>query len=171
MNNSCVKTRIGLCGVPVAKHYVNLDAMIAREDIYAKEQVVQATIEDSGVKTSELEERSIWFKSLKKPDFQRETASWEPEKIADLIECFVKGHFIPSLIMWRSSDGKLFVIDGAHRLSALIAWVRDDYGDQDMSIRFFKNEIPAEQKTLPAIGNEDGGERIIVLLPLAQRKL
>jgi hypothetical protein len=130
------------------KSYCNLDALITREDIYIKEQIVQETREDSGVKTSELEERSIWFKSLRKPDFQRETASWEPEKIADLVECFVKGHFIPSLIMWRATDGKLFVIDGAHRLSALIAWVRDDYGDKDLSIRFFKNEIPAEQKKI-----------------------
>ena len=148
MKNSCAKTRIGLWGISMPKKYVNLDALIPREDIYAKEQIIQSTRQDDTIKTTELEERSIWFKSLRKPDFQRETASWEPEKIVDLVECFVKGHFIPSLVMWRSEDGKLFAIDGAHRLSALIAWVRDDYGDKDISIRFFKNEIPPEQKKI-----------------------
>lgn len=51
------------------------------------------------------------------------------------------------MILWRSpTSGIIFVIDGAHRLSALIAWVRDDYGDKHASLRFFDNEIPLEQK-------------------------
>ena len=37
------------------------------------------------------------------------------------------------------------MIDGAHRLSALIAWVHDDYGDGEASRRFFQNAIPTEQ--------------------------
>jgi hypothetical protein len=41
--------------------------------------------------------------------------------------------------------GKLFVIDGAHRLGALIAWVHDDYGDGKISRTFFDNRIPPEQ--------------------------
>ena len=36
--------------------------------------------------------------------------------------------------------------DGAHRLSALIAWVHDDYGDKHTSMRFFDNIIPQEQE-------------------------
>ncbi len=51
--------RTALWGVTMAKNYVNLDALIIREDIYVKEQIVQATQEDGGVKTGELEERSI----------------------------------------------------------------------------------------------------------------
>lgn len=39
----------------------------------------------------------------------------------------------------------MFVIDGAHRLSALIAWVHDDYGDGDRSRKFFQGSIPDEQ--------------------------
>ena len=37
------------------------------------------------------------------------------------------------------------MIDGAHRLSALIAWVHDDYGDGEVSRRFFQNDLPDEQ--------------------------
>lgn len=50
--------------------------------------------------------------------------------------------------MWRSPNtGNLFVIDGAHRLSALIAWIHDDYGDGIISRPFFQNMIePAQQK-------------------------
>jgi hypothetical protein len=32
---------------------------------------------------------------------------------------------IPAIILWRSTGGYLFVIDGSHRLSALSAWVND----------------------------------------------
>ena len=40
--------------------------------------------------------------------------------------------------MWESKlNGKLFVIDGAHRLSALMAWVNDDYGNGILSKSFF----------------------------------
>lgn len=39
----------------------------------------------------------------------------------------------------------MFVIDGAHRLSALVAWVNDDYGDGAISRKFFGGNIPEEQ--------------------------
>jgi hypothetical protein len=37
------------------------------------------------------------------------------------------------------------VIDGAHRLSALIAWVQNDYGDGKTSREFFSNILPTDQ--------------------------
>src|SRR5262249_47678561 len=58
------------------------------------------------------------------------------------------GHLIPSIIMWRSAGGTNFVIDGAHRLSALMAWVHNDYGDGPLSTAFFGPEIPTRQKFL-----------------------
>ena len=45
-----------------------------------------------------------------------------------------------------ANTGNLFIIDGAHRLSALIAWVKDDYGDRSTSLTFFENLIPPEQE-------------------------
>ena len=84
-----------------------------------------------------MESSSLTYLTLRKPDFQRETASWEPQVVADLIGSFLDGDLIPSIILWRSPDtGNIFVIDGAHRLGALIAWVQDDYGDKELSRTF-----------------------------------
>src|SRR5664280_313533 len=146
---SCAKTRIGLWGMPVSKHYVNLDALIIREYLHKKpEGVVDPSSKIKGIKISDLVDASFLYQSLRKPDFQRETSNWEPEKIVDLVESFLKGDFVPSIILWYSQDGKTFVIDGAHRLSALIAWVHDDYGDKEISINFFSNLISPEQKKI-----------------------
>lgn len=87
------------------------------------------------------------YKWLRKPDFQRRTSHWSPEKVVGFIESFVTGDLIPSLILWQSTvSGSIFVIDGAHRLSALIAWVLDDFGDGNVSLPFFEGHIPPEQK-------------------------
>jgi hypothetical protein len=48
--------------------------------------------------------------------------------------------------LWQSETSGIFVIDGAHRLSALIAWVHDDYGDGSLSLTFFEKIAP-EQKS------------------------
>jgi hypothetical protein len=133
-------------GIPImATHAVNLDALIKRDDFKViTDNPPAATQLATTMKVSELQ--GITYHTLRKPDFQRETANWTPEKIAEFIQCFVDGELIPSVILWRSEDsGNIFVIDGAHRLSALIAWVHDDYGDKNISLKFFKNLIPPEQ--------------------------
>lgn len=143
------KTKIGLWGAPMAKQLVNLDALIIREDLHRQpEDTVSPASKARDIKVSDLTSDSLMLQSLRKPDFQRETASWSPENIVDLVESFLKGDFVPSIILWFSKDGKTFVIDGAHRLSALIAWVHDDYGDKKISLEFFSNFIPTDQKKI-----------------------
>lgn len=129
-------------------HMVNMDALIPRDDFEAlsSEPATQPSILSTTMKITDLGPDSLIYNVLRKPDFQRETANWNPEKVAELVRSFLEGDLIPSVILWRSPiSGNIFVIDGAHRLSALIAWVHDDYGDQHTSIRFFDNNIPAEQ--------------------------
>ena len=82
---------------------------------------------------------------LRKPDFQRETAHWSPDKVVELVRSFVDADLIPAVILWQAGSFS-FVIDGAHRLSALIAWVLDDYGDQKRSLEFFGGRISEEQR-------------------------
>lgn len=128
---------------------VNLDALIKREeftvtDTNQTEQTVPSNPQTLLI--SELEPERIWCDLLRKPDFQRETANWDVRRVAEFIESFAKNDLIPALIMWKASSGNIFVIDGAHRLSALIAWVRDDYGDRKTSLEFFQNYIPVEQR-------------------------
>lgn len=142
-----LKTRIRQWGVPMATHLVNLDALIIREDF--EFETGDAPPPGSGaltLKLAELEANTLVYTSLRKPDFQRETASWKPSVVMGVIKSFVDGDLIPSLILWRSpKSGNVFVIDGAHRLSALIAWVQNDFGDGEISRRFFANFIPKEQ--------------------------
>jgi hypothetical protein len=117
--------------VPISP--VNLDALIRREDfeIAIDSNKIQTVEEAPKLKIVELESDSFMFRRLRKPDSQRTTAHWPPEKIAAFIKSFVSGDLIPAVILWQSNtSGNIFVIDGAHRLSALIAWVHDDYGDK-----------------------------------------
>jgi len=126
---------------------VNLDAMILREDLVARKGHIGSSYESiSTISTLELDAGNI-RNYLRKPDFQRETNHWKPQQIASLVECYVNGDLIPSVILWQS-DSFLFVIDGGHRLSALIAWIADDYGDGDFSNKFFGNNIPIQQKRM-----------------------
>lgn len=130
-------------------HLVNLDALILREDFESSVDSPRTKNQAEIFKIEELEKNRLFFRNLRKPDFQRETANWSPEMILDFVTSYLDGDVIPSIIMWHSKkSGKLFVIDGAHRISALIAWVNDDYGDQDISRPFFRNQIPAAQKKL-----------------------
>ncbi|MGK3206742.1 HNH endonuclease family protein [Amycolatopsis sp. MEPSY49] len=132
----------------MAASLVNLDALILREDFEATtDEPGQPNLLTATMKISDLGAENIVYSVLRKPDFQRETANWTPRKVAELVRSFLDGDLIPSVILWRSpSSGNIFVIDGAHRLSALIAWVQDDYGDSHNSLRFFDNVIPDEQK-------------------------
>ena len=115
---------------------VNLDAMIKRED-FALDDGNTASFDQVGtISVRDFGQAGFLAPSLRKPDFQRETNHWAPEQVCSLLECYVNGDLIPSVILWRSSTG-IFVIDGGHRLSVLKAWVEDDYGDGPVSISFF----------------------------------
>lgn len=130
---------------PMAAPAVNLDALIPREDFE-----VESGGEPSNVVKIERVpirdlEAGFFYNALRKPDFQRETANWPAGKVLDLVKTFVNGDLIPAVILWQSGKD-IFVIDGAHRLSALLSWVHNDYGDGPRSREFFRNLIPDEQK-------------------------
>jgi len=94
----------------------------------------------------DLEQSSFFYPFLRKPDFQRETNEWDAEKICEFIESFLDGDLIPAVILWRSSSSYFFVVDGSHRLSSLLAWINDDYGDGKISKQFYDGNISDEQK-------------------------
>jgi hypothetical protein len=123
--------------------HVNLDALIHREDFATDVSGAEAPIKQS-IQISELEKDAFFYGALRKPDFQRETAEWDPARVVGLIRSFIDSELIPSVILWQNRE-LLFVIDGSHRLSALIAWVQNDYGDGDRSQDFFDHQIPEEQ--------------------------
>ena len=125
---------------------VTLDAMIPRED-FAREEDETVINLFGDFPISHLGKSSPYLKLLRKPNFQRETNQWSPDQIATFIASFVDAEVIPSLILWRSPTF-IFIIDGGHRLSALRAWINDDYGDGAISFAFYKGEIPEEQKKI-----------------------
>lgn len=131
------------------KRNVNLDALILREDFEASDGSNNLSSKVTSVSINELKLNSGFFlPSVRKPDFQRETADWDTEKVSRFIQSFVNGEFIPAVILWRSQAGLIFVIDGSHRLSSLIAWANDDYGDKQFSLDAYEGEVPDEQRKI-----------------------
>lgn len=126
---------------------VNLDAMIRREDFAReiKDAPAPETIRELNI--SQLLPNSAIRRQLRKPEFQRETNHWTPDQVLKFLTSFLDGDVIPSIILWRSTNF-IFVIDGAHRLSALCAWISDDYGDSVTSKSFYSDELSQEQKRI-----------------------
>lgn len=124
---------------------VILDALIQREAFEFQGQQRQ-NIGRNSISIGDLKQDSFFYPFLRKPDFQRETNEWDAQTICDLIKSFLDGDLIPAVILWRTYGNYYFVIDGSHRLSALIAWINDDYGDGKISTEFFDGYITEEQK-------------------------
>ena len=70
---------------------VNLDALIPREDLEIKEDITQDIANNtSNLPLSQLELKGNFvYPNLRKPEYQRETNEWAPEKVLGLIESFV----------------------------------------------------------------------------------
>src|SRR5690606_27124917 len=124
----------------------NLDAIIRREDF----EVIgnqTATNLFNNISITSLTS-GLFYPFLRKPDFQRETNEWDAKKIVEFIDSYINGELIPAIILWRNNSGLYFVIDGAHRLSALICWIKDDYGDGDISKKFYGDSINDEHREI-----------------------
>ncbi|MDP2761280.1 MAG: DUF262 domain-containing protein [Sideroxyarcus sp.] len=125
---------------------VNLDALIPRSDFETDETASAPSGRPKDTfSVNDLQKGEFFYSYLRKPDFQRETSEWDPKKICNLISSFLNDDLIPAVILWRSDKNLTFVIDGSHRISALAAWVNDDYGDGEISKDFFDSRIPEDQ--------------------------
>lgn len=86
---------------------------------------------DPSIRFDDIRQEDGWFSKIVKPDFQRATCAWSPENCVTFLNSVIRRRIIPSIILWRSSEtGLLYVLDGAHRLSVLRAWMHDDWGDK-----------------------------------------
>ncbi|MDK0968524.1 DUF262 domain-containing protein [Clostridium perfringens] len=111
----------------------NLEHLIPRGDIDNNDSFVGVAQSDrrSSINLTDLEKGQFFYQSLKKPFFQRDTNQWTLARVEKLIATFLDDGLIPAVILWENSDGDVYVIDGAHRLSSLIAWVNSDYGKEN----------------------------------------
>jgi hypothetical protein len=123
---------------------VNLDALIPREDFEVEENINPGKKKET-ISIEDLKPDSFFFSNVRKPDFQRETNEWNDKKVSEFLLSFLNGDLIPAIILWRSTSGYLFVIDGSHRLSVLSAWINNDYGDGKISKLFYDGLVPDEQ--------------------------
>lgn len=143
---------------------VNLDALITRQDMEGGNQ--KNVPQDFGFKHSDLVKTGgMTYAILRKPDFQRSTSSWTPEKVRDMVIAYIEGETVPGVIVWRSPQSDLFVIDGAHRLSSIIAWINDDYGDGEISKAHYgdvQNPVAA-QKARELIETSVGSYKSLIL--------
>ena len=126
---------------------LTLDAMIQRADFAVGASDSASTEQISTLSLESLSSGSMLVPMLRKPDFQRETNQWTPVQIVAFLKSYLDQELIPSVILWRS-PAFVFVIDGGHRLSALRAWIEDDYGDGLISLKYYGNEISSDQKRI-----------------------
>ncbi|WP_217560214.1 DUF262 domain-containing protein [Paenibacillus sp. GbtcB18] len=128
---------------------VTLDALIPREDFEVTEEISGGVNRNkTTLSIEDLQFDSFFFTALRKPEFQRETNEWSDDKVCSFIESFINGELVPAIILWKNKNGFIFVIDGAHRLSSLGAWINDDYGDGDISLKYYDRFIPEEQESI-----------------------
>lgn len=143
----------------MSTHQVNLDSLILRQP-FPKDDTFSGKVPN--FKLEELHHTKMYFGMLRKPDFQRSTSGWNPTMIFEFIVTFLDGGLIPSIIMWHSkTTNNVYVIDGAHRVSALIAYVNDDYGNGEISQKAWGYAVPKAQielhnKTKELIDKEIG---------------
>lgn len=115
---------------------VYLDHLIQRENLrYQRsgEKAASVTPGPPMLRMSDLfgEHISSRVSRLRKPDFQRTTWAWTPEDCVSLLESIINEQVIPSIIMWSSPENQLdYVLDGGHRISVVLAWLNDDWGDK-----------------------------------------
>ncbi len=124
---------------------VTLDAMIRRADFAVGPENPGTSEQIQTLSIESLTNNSMIVPMLRKPDFQRETNQWTPLQLVTFLKSYLDLELIPSVILWRS-PAHVFVIDGGHRLSALRAWIEDDYGDGNISRQYYGHEISDDQK-------------------------
>jgi hypothetical protein len=126
---------------------VYLDHLIERDALqYVDKRAIENAAIERKIALADFRLRDVgedWFYKLRKPDFQRETTCWTPEQCAVFIESVARGDLIPGIIAWRNIEaGRIYIIDGAHRLSVVRAWMTDDWGDK--SIAYYNEADRAE---------------------------
>lgn len=117
---------------------VHLDHLIKRQSLrYSPPKNLGAEVRstshrsDQNIRFDDIKQEDGWFNRIVKPDFQRATCAWDPEACVTFLRSVLNRRIIPSIILWRSNEtGLVYVLDGAHRLSVLRAWMIDDWGDR-----------------------------------------
>ncbi|HDR6266614.1 DUF262 domain-containing protein [Bacillus cereus group sp. Bce039] len=124
---------------------VNLDFLIEKEEVGIEDRSSIKINEKNNdlISLNNLLSGSAFLSSIRKPIYQRKI-SWGMSTIMKYLEGVIEGDTVVIVNVLKLNDDKVLIIDGAHRLSTLIGWVNDDYGDGTLSIEY--NNITEEDK-------------------------
>lgn len=125
-------------------HHIERDSLFYRRPSTAGSET-QSTRDFLNIKQLYGDQSESYL--LRKPDFQRATWSWTPEDCVELLEAVLNEQVVPSVIMWLDKDGTKFVLDGGHRISVLLAWISDDWGDRLPAGHFKDDTLELASKT------------------------
>jgi hypothetical protein len=115
--------------------FVHLDHLISREDIFytsprASTLPERNSKKDEVIRYVDIQDGRALFKRLRKPDFQRQTNAWTPDKCVDFLDSILRGWLVPHIILWKKPGTETrYILDGAHRVSVVKAWMENDWGD------------------------------------------
>lgn len=143
----------------------NLEYIVPRIDVNKGFQQGSSVNLKASLTLSDLEYKQAFYKQLRKPIFQRDTNYWAVDKVAILIDTFKTRGLIPSVILWNTLSNGTLIVDGGHRLSALISWVNDDYGkdtDYDKHLAV-KEYIDTTVGSYNYLSNSDNMEMLNIL--------
>lgn len=89
-----------------------------------------------------------------KADNQRSTEYWSVQEIAKFIkDCTEDQNINLSVLYWKDIKNNIYIIDGAHRLSSIYAWINRYFADEQVSqapnfndeqkedIRYIRNQL------------------------------
>jgi len=118
---------------------VYLDHLIQRESLRYQRPTTKLNPDrrqdlENRLALKDLLEASGRVKYLRKPDFQRSTWAWTAEDCVLLLESLVNEQVVPSIIMWSNEEtGTDYILDGGHRISVVLAWLRNEWEDKSGS--------------------------------------
>lgn len=132
---------------------VYLDHHIERDNLLYKRVVNGTSYSEDTKQPPHLTIRDLYgqkskARRLRKPDFQRATMMWSPEECVDLLYAVLNEQVVPSVIMWLNPDNnRQYVLDGGHRISVLLAWIKNDWGDSSID---YKDSVLEKNSRLAA---------------------
>ncbi|MDI9751939.1 hypothetical protein QM274_06895 [Acinetobacter baumannii] len=107
-----------------------LTNIIQRKVMLPEEMSPSMQCDNFEVALTDFEKHPI-IKCLFKADNQRSTECWSVQEIANFIEdCTEDQNINLCILYWKDIHSNIYIIDGAHRLSCIYAWIAKAVGGQ-----------------------------------------
>ena len=110
-----------------------LTNIIQRKVMLPEEMSPSMQRDNFEVALTDFEKHPI-IKCLFKADNQRSTECWSVQEIANFIEdCTEDQNINLCILYWKDIHSNIYIIDGAHRLSCIYAWINRYFADEQVT--------------------------------------